>query len=167
MKTGKNIGRKKRIFEISSILFILVLFLINISISFGGVNYSFTDSTHTQSEDIHDLSIFSTFLGGTGDEGYITQLHYLGDTVVDSEGNIVVIGRTTSTDFPVKNAYQSTFGGAIDATVSKFTPTGELIFSTYLGGSADDWANCVALDEDDNIIIGGVTGSNNFPIINA
>ncbi len=112
-----------------------------------------------------DILEFSTFLGGTGDEqGTLASLHYLGDIVVDSEGNIIVVGRTSSTDFPVLNAYQDTLAGNIDVTVSKFSPNGTLLFSTYLGGSAHDWANCVTLDSSDNIIIGGVTGSTDFPV---
>jgi len=122
---------------------------------------------YLKSEECGDFEIleFSTFLGGTGDEqGTLSNLHYLGDVVVDSEGNIIVVGSTSSTDFPVLNAYQDTFAGNIDVTVSKFSPEGTLLFSTYLGGSANDWANCVTLDSSDNIIIGGVTGSTDFPL---
>ena len=57
----------------------------------------------------------------------------------DSSGNVYVTGRTGSTDFPLANAFQPTFGGsqfsdAFDAFVSKLTPDGSLLYSTYLGG---------------------------------
>ena len=114
-----------------------------------------------------ELIDFSTYLGGTGDEkGVSAELDYLGDSVVDSEGNIIVVGRSAANDFPIKSAYQSANAGSIDATVSKFSPDGSLIFSTYLGGSEDDWANCVAVDSNNNIVIGGVTGSADFPLEN-
>ncbi|MHA1221619.1 MAG: hypothetical protein ACTSQB_07790, partial [Candidatus Heimdallarchaeota archaeon] len=53
-------------------------------------------------EDIDQAIIdFSTFLGGTSDEqGTASYLEYLGATVVDSQGNIIVVGRTASVDFP-------------------------------------------------------------------
>ncbi|NHJ41180.1 MAG: hypothetical protein FK731_14200, partial [Asgard group archaeon] len=110
---------------------------------------------------------FSTFLGGTGDEqGLVANLHYLGDTAVDSKGNIIVIGRTTSIDFPVFNAFQDSHNGNLDVTVSKFYPNGSLIFSTYLGGSAHEWATSVEIDSEDNIVLAGITGSEDFPLEN-
>ncbi|MDH4215156.1 MAG: hypothetical protein OEV85_14675, partial [Candidatus Thorarchaeota archaeon] len=49
---------------------------------------------------------FSTFLGGTGDDSIETVAYAFGSTTVDSKGNIIVVGRTESTDFPLKNAFQ-------------------------------------------------------------
>ena len=110
---------------------------------------------------------FSTYLGGIGDErGTAASLHFLGDTAVDSEGNIIVVGRTASDDFPVLNPYQENCSGGIDATVSKFYPNGTLIFSTYLGGNAHEWVTGVAIDSEDNIVFAGITGSTNFPVQN-
>ncbi len=114
-----------------------------------------------------DLYDFSTYLGGTGDErGISASLNYLGDTAVDSEGNIIVVGRTASDDFPVFNPYQENRSGGIDATISKFYPNGTLIFSTYLGGTANEWITGVAIDSEDNIVFAGITGSTNFPVQN-
>ena len=73
-----------------------------------------------------DLIVFSTFLGGTGDE-HMDVVYAYGSTVVDSEGNIIVAGRTTSTDFPLKDAYQDYLNGFCDSTISKFSPNGSLI----------------------------------------
>jgi hypothetical protein len=105
-------------------------------------------------------------LGGTGDEH--TDISYsFGQTAVDSEGNIVVAGRTDSTDFPLKDAYQDTFGGTSDGTISKYYPNGTLIFSTYFGGIGQEQITDLAIDSDDNIIVGGTTGSSNLPVVNA
>jgi len=110
---------------------------------------------------------FSTFLGGTGDEQIENIAYAFGSTTVDSKGNIIVVGRTTSTDFPLKDAYQDHINGYSDSTISKFHPNGSLIFSTYFGGSAQEVPTDVAVDSEDNIIVAGVTGSFDFPLMNA
>ena len=114
-----------------------------------------------------ELIDFSTFLGGTGDERMENVPYAYGSTTVDSKGNIIVVGRTTSTDFPLKDAFQAHINGNSDGTISKFYPNGSLIFSTYLGGSAQEVPTDVAVDSEDNIIIAGVTGSDDFPVMNA
>jgi hypothetical protein len=114
-----------------------------------------------------DLVDFSTFLGGTGDEHMEDASYTFGSTVVDSKGNIIVVGRTTSTDFPLKAAFQDHINGPSDGVISKFHPNGSLIFSTYLGGSAQEVPTDVAVDSEDNIIVAGVTGSPDFPLVNA
>jgi beta-propeller repeat-containing protein len=100
--------------------------------------------------------IYSTFLGGSqGDGG--------GSIAVDSFGRAHVAGGTFSTDFPVLNAIQSHSGGALDAFVTKLSATGgSLIYSTYLGGSGADGANCIRLDSSGNAYVGGSTTSTNF-----
>jgi hypothetical protein len=113
-----------------------------------------------------DLVDFSTFLGGTGDDCIETIAYAFGSTTVDSQGNIIVVGRTESTDFPLKDAYQDHINGFSDGTVSKFSPNGSLIFSTYFGGSAQEVPTDVAVDSEDNIIIAGVTGSSDLPLMN-
>jgi hypothetical protein len=110
---------------------------------------------------------FSTFLGGTGDERMENVPYAFGSTTVDSKGNIIVVGRTTSIDFPLKDAFQDHINGSSDGTISKFYPNGSLIFSTYLGGSAQEVPTDVAVDSEDNIIVAGITGSEDFPLKNA
>jgi hypothetical protein len=112
-----------------------------------------------------ELIDFSTFLGGTGDE-HMDVSYAFGSTAVDSKGNIIVVGQTTSIDFPLKNAFQDHINGDSDGTVSKFHPNGSLIFSTYFGGSAQEVITDVAVDSEDNIIIAGITGSPDFPLMN-
>ena len=113
-----------------------------------------------------DLVDFSTFLGGTGDDSIESISYAFGSTTVDSKGNIILVGRTASTDFPLRDAYQDHLNGDSDGTISKFHPNGSLIFSTYFGGSAQEVPTDVAVDSDDNIIIAGVTGSPDFPLMN-
>ena len=121
----------------------------------------------TMVTDPTELIEFSTFLGGTGDDSIETVSYAFGSTTVDSKGNIIVVGRTESTDFPLKDAFQDHINGTSDGTISKFYPNGSLIFSTYLGGSAQEVPTDVAVDSEDNIIVAGVTGSSDFPVVNA
>src|SRR6266540_2720751 len=74
---------------------------------------------------------YSTYWGGSGTE---TDQ----DFFVDSAGDAYITGRTSSTDFPVSNAAQSSYGGGSDAFVTKFDSTGTVIYSTYLGGSSGE-----------------------------
>ena len=113
-----------------------------------------------------ELADFSTFLGGTGDD-HMDVAFSFGSTVVDSKGNIIVVGRTTSTDFPLKDAFQDHVNGYSDGTISKFHPNGSLLFSTYFGGSSQELITDVAVDSEDNIIIAGITGSSDLPLMDA
>ncbi len=105
--------------------------------------------------------IYSTFLGGSSSDN-ITAV------AVDEKGEAVVVGTTTSLDYPVVNALQPACGGCQhgDAVITRFSSDGSaLLFSTYLGGVAGDAAQGVALDPSDNIYLTGVTGPGpGFPI---
>ncbi len=100
--------------------------------------------------------VYSTYLGGDSTDG--------GDFVaVDPSGNAYVAGMTTSANFPVRNAVQPTFQGVEDGTVSKLSPQGSLIYSTYLGGSAYELAMGIAVDSAGSAYVVGSTLSSNFP----
>src|SRR6185436_10913499 len=75
--------------------------------------------------------VYSTLLGGSGsDQGF--------GLAVDSALNIYVTGQTTSSDFMIANAFQSTMSGSGDAFVTRINSSGALEYSTYLGGSASE-----------------------------
>ena len=103
--------------------------------------------------------VFSTYLGGSGND-------YGRGIAVDSAGNSYITGSTDSANFPMKNAYNNTYGGSGDVFVAKFDATGTLVFSTYLGGSSEDDGNSIAVDSAGNSYITGNTFSSNFPIKN-
>ena len=72
-------------------------------------------------------------LGGSGNE----QPHSM---IVDNQGNLVVAGRTNSTNFPNADSYGS--GGNYDIFIAKFSSDGTaLLGSRKIGGSADDGVN--------------------------
>src|ERR1017187_6482614 len=102
--------------------------------------------------------VYSTYLGGSGDDEAF-------GIAVDSSGNAYITGYTDSTDFPVTaGAYQGSSGGGRDAFVAKLSPTGTLVYATYLGGAGDDIGFGIALDGANNITVAGSTSSTNFPI---
>lgn len=112
-----------------------------------------------------DLIEFSSYFGGTDDES-MGVVYAFGDTAIDSKGNIILAGASFSDDFPIKNAYQDHLNGYRDSIIAKFHPNGSLIFSTYLGGSAQELITGLAIDSEDNIIISGITGSPDYPLVN-
>src|SRR5204863_1173594 len=101
--------------------------------------------------------VYSTYLGGTGDEA--------GHAIaVDSAGNAYVTGTTTSADFPTVGPFQPTLRGGGDAFVAKLDPNGaSLVYSTYIGGEADDFGFGIALDAAGNAYVSGSTASATFP----
>jgi hypothetical protein len=106
--------------------------------------------------------VFSTFLGGSGDDVAF-------GIEVDQSHNIYLTGETYSTDFPTKNAYQNSLSGInSNAFVTKLSATGNsLVFSTFLGGSGSDWGEDICLDVYRNAYVTGSTGSVDFPTKNA
>jgi YVTN family beta-propeller protein len=81
---------------------------------------------------------------------------------VDGQGNAYVAGHTESVHFPVQNAFQTDDGGQ-DAFVAKVNAAGTaLVYSTYLGGGADDQAYGIAVDGGGNAYVVGTTYSSDF-----
>jgi len=105
---------------------------------------------------------YSTFLGGSEMEDCFGM-------EVDSEGCMILSGRTWSSDFPTANAIQPEYSGVeVDSLVTKFSPDGgELVFSTFLGYGGWDTLHRVCVDGEDNIILTGIADSDDFPIVNA
>ncbi len=101
--------------------------------------------------------LFSERLGGSGGDSCRS-------VAADSAGNVIVAGTTFSRDFPLTgNGAATSFHGESDATVSKFDPSGKLIYSGYLGGTDSDSAAAIAVDGAGNIYVSGTTRSKDFP----
>lgn len=123
--------------------------------------------------------IASTFLGGTGDDGvnisrdwntYGTiKYNYADDgrseIILDNSSNVYVASCTRSSNFPTTaGAADVSLGGLQDGCVFKMNSTlTSLSFSTYLGGSSDDAAYGLKLDNSGNVYVTGGTNSANFP----
>jgi hypothetical protein len=102
--------------------------------------------------------VYSTYLGGTGEETGL-------DIEVDAGGNAYVTGATDSPDFPVTpGAFQSVFGGVQDAFATVVNTAGNaLVYSTYLGGDGLDTGEGIAVDSSFNFYVTGSTQSVDFP----
>ena len=86
---------------------------------------------------------------------------------VDGSGNAYIAGHAGA-GLPTLNAIQTTPAGVADAFVTKLNPAGSaLVFSTYLGGGADDAATGVGIDTAGNVYVAGATDSTDFPQKNA
>jgi hypothetical protein len=104
---------------------------------------------------------YSTYLGGEGLETCLTSFD------VDPAGNAYVTGCTQGPGYPTKNAIQSEPSGIQDGVFTKLSPNGQLLASTYLGGTMNDALYDVAVDATGAIHLVGVSFSDDFPIKNA
>ena len=104
---------------------------------------------------------YSTYLGSS-------QYEYGTCIAADSTGAAYVAGSTQSTSFPTASPYQGTNGGGYDAFVTKFDAAGSsLVYSTYMGGSADEYSYGVGVDSDGSAYVVGNTKSLAYPTQNA
>ncbi|MBM3760539.1 MAG: hypothetical protein FJW36_09865 [Acidobacteria bacterium] len=103
--------------------------------------------------------VYSTYYGGTGRE--LAKALAVGPT-----GNIAVVGTTIADGIPgVGNGAQPVRRGNSDAFVIYFNPRANgLSYASYLGGSGNDSAVSVVLDNSNRIWFAGSTGSPDFPL---
>jgi RHS repeat-associated protein len=108
-----------------------------------------------------DALLYSTYFGST----HLSAQGAGTGVAVDAAGNAYVTGYTsTATGFPTSSgAYQTTGGGGYDAWVAKFNPhasgSSSLVYSTLLGGSADDKGLGIAIDPSGDAYVTGSTGN--------
>ena len=108
-----------------------------------------------------EIVSFSTYVSGLSSD-------YASRIVIDKNNNIYVTGYTYSSNFPMVNAYNNTFGNSQDIFVYKMSSDGQtLLYSTYVGGSNSEQANAIAIDANGNVYVTGYTYSNDFPKVNA
>ncbi len=113
------------------------------------------------------LDGFVTRIGADGDMAWSTYhggqaSDSLFAVAADASGAIVVAGTSNSPDYPAQQPSQAP-GGGFDATVSRFSSGGSLLFSTLLGGSAHDAAHAVTAEPGGAVHVGGSTSSPDFP----
>jgi len=114
--------------------------------------------------------IYSTYLGGNiSDEAF--------GLAIDANNNVYVTGRTLSTNFPLKNAFQTAFSTATNckdsagnpatcehAFVTELAANGKsLVYSSNLGGTSQDEAIGIGVDAAGNAYVTGQTFSTDFP----
>jgi hypothetical protein len=103
---------------------------------------------------------FSTYLGGNGDE--------IGsDNAIDPvNGDIIVCGSTWSSNFPLQQAYQSSFSGIRDGFITRLNSTVSiLIASTYYGTTGNDICVFAETDAGGNVYVcGNANGASGIPV---
>ena len=107
--------------------------------------------------------VYSTYFGGN-------DLDQASGVAVDADGAAYVTGATESEDFPTVAAFQPTKEGhsdLSDAFVTKLGPNGEIVYSTYLGGSHHEGVfptyGDIAVDSEGSAYVVGASGSGDFP----
>ena len=138
----------------------------------GEVTFEIAPYDRTRPLIIDPVLSYSTYLGGS-------DMDYANGIAVDPSGNAYVTGYTASIDFPLVTPAQSSPGGGtctdgvatiacFDAFVTKLNPAGTgLVYSTYLGGSGQDYGTRIALDASGDAYVTGYTNSTDFPVQNA
>ncbi len=116
----------------------------------GGLSDAFVTKLNSTGTGI----IFSTFLGGAGEEN-----RNVGAVAVGADDQIYLTGATNSTNFPVLNAIQPNYGGnpENEAFVTKLSGSGQRVYSTYLGSSNFKRGFGIAVDPVSKVF---VTGTN-------
>ena len=101
--------------------------------------------------------LYDVVLAGSNRDGAVAVLP-------DSSGNVLVTGATSSPDFPVSSgAVQPYLAGPGNAFLARLSPAGQILFSTYLGGSGEDGPTALQTDSAGNIYLAGATSSFDFP----
>src|SRR5260370_16235488 len=125
----------------------------------GEVRFAIARYDRTKPLIVDPVLAYSTYLGGAGND-YGTSI------AVDSTGAAYVAGYA-SAGFPTLNAAQNTFGGGmVDAFAAKLSPSGALVYSTYLGGATADYGFGIGVDSTGAAYVVGYT-SGGFPTLNA
>ena len=127
----------------------------------GEISFEFPEKYDPSLELVIDpILIYSTYTGASADNWGFTATY-------DSQGNGYAGGIVFGTGYPTTTgAFRTNFGGGtIDVSISKFNYNGTaLIFSTYLGGREIEMPHSMVVDSQDNLIVMGNTGSDNFPV---
>ena len=100
--------------------------------------------------------LHSSYLGGSSAD----QAQFI---AFDTLSNVYVAGTTHSLDFPTESGLNER-GGSADCFALKFDSSdNSLLFASFIGGSADDFAKAATIDSDGNIYVTGNTQSADFP----
>ncbi|MFA6924174.1 MAG: T9SS type B sorting domain-containing protein [Bacteroidales bacterium] len=132
----------------------------NFIINGNTISFSFPNGYDKKQTLIIDPAlIFSTYSGSTADNFGFTATY-------DHKNNVYAGSVAFATGYPVSTgAYQQVFGGICDIAIIKYNPTGTTrLWATYLGGDEGDMPHSLVVDEFDNLLVFGTSGSSNYPV---
>jgi len=124
----------------------------------GGYGFAVEDYDRSRPLVIDPAIDFSTFVGGTGSDS--------GRGIdVDSAGNLYVTGQTASATYPTTaGVFDRGYNNNTDVFVTKLDSSGStIVYSTFIGGSAFDSGNGIAVDDAGAAYVAGFSGSLNYP----
>lgn len=130
------------------------------------VKFSLGNYRHDLPLIIDPQFVFSTYSGSTADNWGFTATY-------DDAGNGYSGGIVFGTGFPVTpGVYQASFGGGdaglvagFDVGILKYNPTGTaLVYATYLGGSGNEFPHSIVVNDQNELLVFGLTSSANFPV---
>ncbi|NHJ86643.1 MAG: hypothetical protein FK734_14350 [Asgard group archaeon] len=133
---------------------ILLLNVINVNSRFGANSFVYLSAAE------EDPLVFSSYMGGDGTD-------YVKAVSIDVDGNIYIAGGTESSNFITKNALDDSYNGANDIFLMKLAPNGTLLYSTFFGGTYNEYLNSMTIDSEGNVYLVGQTGSTDYPLVNA
>ena len=102
-------------------------------------------------------------------------LDFTNQVVADASGNATILGRTSGELCPVKDPIQATLAATpcisaftrfcYDTFITTLSPSGALLFNSYLGGNDDEEPQDVFLRPNGSIYLTGSTDSANYPVV--
>lgn len=124
------------------------------------VSFSFPNGYDNTKRLIIDPTwVFATLTGATSDNWGFTSTY-------DSQGNLYAAGISFGTGYPTVGAYDATYNGGIDVSLSKFSPDGvNLLYSTYIGGGELEMPTSLVTDSMDNLYLLAIAGDG-YPTLN-
>ncbi|RIK06107.1 MAG: hypothetical protein DCC49_11725 [Acidobacteria bacterium] len=126
---------------------------------FQATNGGATDAFVAKMNAAGSALVYSSYLGGD-------EIDLAGAIAVDLTGNAYLTGSTQSSDFPTSSPFQGAVAGDYDAFVTKVNTAGStLLFSSYLGGTLDDFGAGIDVDSAGTAYLTGQTISSDFPTV--
>ena len=92
--------------------------------------------------------VYRTYLGGTDND-------VVYGVALDRSTRASVTGMTRSGNFPRRLPLDDTLGGSQDAFVARFAANGVRDWSTFLGGSSDEWGSAIAVAPSGDVTVVG------------
>ena len=105
--------------------------------------------------------LYSTYIGGRTGGNTSSAI------AIDAAGNAYIGGSTGAMDFPTVHPVQTNLLGPLDGFVTKLGPSGQIVYSTYLGGDDEEAVFGIAADSYGQLYATGYTQSPDFIQFNA